>query len=325
MPTTSQGRDGRILRSTHWASLVVFLILVPALVILWGMPDRTADAWAWTIKPELTPIFLGAGYGAGAYFFLRTFLGEQFHRSAAGIFGAAFFAGLMLIATLLHWEKFNRGDAPTVAAIVFYGWVAVYIVSPFAVFALWWFNRRTDSREPAPGEAIVPVWVRRVAQVFAAVLLVEAAVFFLSPQTAIDIWPWLLTPLTARVLASFTAQVGIGALLLSLDPRWSAWKLIVQTFFVATALLLVGAARAWDDFDTGNVMTYLYLGCLIGCDIALLLLYRKMTSEDQSALHVRDRQPPRYERKSDQERDVAHVGPAYEAEHGVADELDAVE
>jgi hypothetical protein len=44
----------------------VFAILVPALVILWGMPDRTADAWAWTIEPDLTPIFLGAGYGAGA-------------------------------------------------------------------------------------------------------------------------------------------------------------------------------------------------------------------------------------------------------------------
>jgi hypothetical protein len=282
----TQGRDGRILRSTHWASLVVFAILVPALVILWGMPDRTADAWAWTIMPELTPIFLGAGYGAGAYFFLRTFLAKEFHPSAAGIFGAAFFAALMLIATIIHWDRFNHGDAPLVGAAVFYGWVGVYIVSPFVVFALWWVNRRTDSREPAPGEAIVPAWVRRVAQVVAAVLLVEAAVFFLSPQTAIDIWPWMLTPLTARVLASFTAQVGIGALLLSLDRRWSAWKLIVQTFFVATALLLVGAIRAWDDFDTGNVMTYLYVGCLVACDIALLLLYRTMTLQERTRQRI---------------------------------------
>ena len=61
--------------------------------------------------------------------------------------------------------------------------------------------------------------------------------FFLAPEVAIDAWPWQLTPLTSRVLGSFTAQVGIGALLVSRDPRWSAWKLIVQTFFVATALL----------------------------------------------------------------------------------------
>ena len=278
MTTDAAGdRDGRILPATHWASLVVFLILVPALVILWGMPDRTADAWAWTIEPELTPIFLGAGYGAGAYFFLRTFLSDRFPPSAAGIFGAAFFASLMLVATLIHWDRFNHGDAPLIGALVFYGWVAVYIVSPVVVFALWWFNRRTDSREPAPGEPIVSASVRRVAQVVAAGCFAAAAFFFLAPEQAIDVWPWQLTPLTSRVIGAFTAQVGVGALLLSLDSRWSAWKLIVETFFVATALLLVGALRAWDDFDTGNALTYLYIGGLLAADAALLVLYLSMS------------------------------------------------
>ncbi|MGI9098290.1 MAG: hypothetical protein ACR2H2_07315 [Solirubrobacteraceae bacterium] len=280
---TTEERDGRILSATHWASLVVFAILVPALVILWGMPGRTADAWAWTIEPDLTPIFLGAGYGAGAYFFLRTFLSRQFHPSAAGIFGAGFFATLMLVATIIHWDRFNHGDAPLIGALVFYGWVGVYIVSPVVVLALWWRNRRTDSGEPLPGEAIVPASVRRVAQAVGAGALVAAGVFFLAPEQAIDVWPWDLTPLTSRVLGSFTAQVGVGALLLSLDRRWSAWKLIVQTFLVATALLLVGAIRAWDDFDTGNVMTYLYVGGLVAGDIALLLLYRSMTRQEEAA------------------------------------------
>lgn len=278
-----EDRDGRILPATRWASLVVFAILVPALVILWGLPDRTADAWAWTIKPELTPIFLGAGYGAGAYFFLRTFLARRFHPSAAGIFGAAFFATLMLIATIIHWDRFNHGDAPLVGALVFYGWVGVYIVSPFVVLALWWLNRRTDSGRPAPGEAIVPAWVRRLALAFACGAFAAAAVFFLAPAEAIDIWPWTLTPLTSRVLGSFTAQVGVGALLLSLDPRWSAWRLCVQTYWVATALLLVGAIRAWDDFDTGNVTTYLYVGGLLAGDVALLLLYRSMERQEGAA------------------------------------------
>ena len=278
--TSTEVRDGRLLSSTRWASLVVFAILVPALVILWGMPDRTADAWAWPIMPELTPIFLGAGYGAGAYFFLRTFLSKQFHPSAAGIFGAAFFATLMLIATIIHWDRFNHGDAPLIGAIVFYGWVAVYIISPVVVLALWWFNRRTDSGEPAPGEAIVPIGVRRLAQAFAFGAFGASAVFYFAPEVAIDVWPWDLTPLTSRVLGSLTAQVGVGALLLSRDPRWSAWKLIVQTYFVATALLLVGAIRAWDDFDTGNPMTYLYVGGLVACDIALLFLYRSMTRQE---------------------------------------------
>jgi predicted small integral membrane protein len=274
--------DGRLLPATRWASLVVFVILVPALVILWGMPDRTADAWSWTIKPDLTPIFLGAGYGAGAYFFLRTFLSSRFHPSSAGIFGAAFFAALMLIATLIHWDRFNHGDAPLVGALVFYGWVGVYIVSPFVMLALWWLNRRTDTGEPAAGEAIVPAAARTAARAVAIGAFAAGAVFFLAPDAAIDVWPWDLTPLTSRVLGSFTAQVGVGALLLSMDRRWSAWKLIVQTFFVATALLLVGAIRAWSDFDTGNAMTYLYLGGLIAGDVALLVLYRNMERSEQA-------------------------------------------
>jgi hypothetical protein len=275
--STDDDSGDRILPATHWTSLVVFIILVPALIILWGAPDRTADAWAWPIKPDLTPIFLGAGYGAGAYFFLRTFLAKAWSPSAAGVFGAAVFASLMLIATLLHWDKFNHGDAPTLAAIVFYGWVGVYIVSPFAVLALWWFNRRTDSGRPAPGEPLVPDAVRLAARVFGGGALLAAAVFFLFPDTAIDLWPWQLTPLTSRVLGSFTAQVAIGALLLSADPRWRAWRLIVETFLVAVALLLVGAAREWSDFDTGNPLTYAYVGGLAGTAAALALLYRRMS------------------------------------------------
>jgi hypothetical protein len=269
-------RDDRVLPATRWASLVVFVILVPAVVVLWGAPGRTGELWAWMIKPELTPIFIGSGYGAGAYFFWRTHRARSWHPSSAGVLGASVFAGLMLIATIIHWDRFNHGDAPTLAAIAFYGWTIVYIISPAAVFALWWRNRATDPRAPAPGEPRVPSGALLAARAFAAGALAGGLLFFLVPQIAIDIWPWQLTPLTARVLASFTAQVGVGALVLAFDARWSAWRLIVQTFLVATAFLLVGAIRAFGDFDKTNPLTWLYLGGLLGTAAALALLHRRM-------------------------------------------------
>lgn len=91
-----------------------------------------------------------------------------------------------------------------------------------------------------------------------------------------DHWGWTLTPLTARVLACFTAQVGIGFFMLSLDGRWSSWKLLVQTFLIAVGLLLVGAARAWDAFDSDNWLTYAYLAGLGGGAVALAALYLSM-------------------------------------------------
>lgn len=275
---TAQGQDGRILPATHWASLVIFVILIPAVIVLWGFPGNTADDWAWTIKPDLTPIFLGSGYGAGAYFFFRTFRARRWPPSSAGVFGAGLFALLMLIATLIHWDRFNHGDAPNLGAIAFYGWVSVYIVSPFAVLGLWFLNRRTDSGEPEPGEPLVPRGAQLAARAFAVGAFGAAIVLYLFPNTAIDLWPWQLTPLTSRVLGSFTAQVGAGALLLSGDARWGSWRLIVETFWVAVGLLLIGAARAWSDFDTGNPLTYLYVAGLAGTALALAALYRRMSS-----------------------------------------------
>jgi hypothetical protein len=74
----------------------------------------------------------------------------------------------------------------------------------------------------------------------------------------------------------------VGAVLVSLDPRWSAWKLIVETFFVATALLLIGAVRAWDDFDTANAATYVYIGSLLAADVALVWLYLAMERRERA-------------------------------------------
>jgi hypothetical protein len=163
-------RDDRILLSMQWVALVVVLVLLPALVILWGMPGETADLWAWTIKPDLTPIFMGAGYGAGAYFFARVSWGKHWHAGAVGVLGAAV----------------------------------------------------------------------------------------------------------------FTAQVGVGFMMLSRDERWSSWRLLVQTFLIAVTLLLVGAARAWDAFDSDNWMTYAYvIGLGMGA-VSLAALYVAMERSGSS-------------------------------------------
>ena len=269
-------RDDAVTPAMRVAAVVVVAVLVPALIILWGLPADTDDLWAWTIHPDLTPIFMGAGYGAGAYFFLRVYRARRWHEVSVGVISAAFFALLMLLTTIAHYDKFNHGDAPALAAIAFYGWTIVYILSPWIVAYLWWRNQPADPREPEPGETLVPENVRLVARVAAVGALAGAAIVLVAPSVAIDNWGWGLTPLTARVLACFTAQVGFAFVLLSLDARWSSWRVLVQTFLIAVALLLVGALRAWDAFDTSNVLTWVYLAGLAGGALALLALWRSM-------------------------------------------------
>ncbi|MBA3745932.1 MAG: hypothetical protein H0W96_00310 [Solirubrobacterales bacterium] len=159
----------------------------------------------------------------------------------------------------------------------------MYVLSPFVVGWLWWRNQQRDPRVPEAGESLVPATVRLIARAIAVGALLAALVVLISPDVAVDNWGWTLTPLTARVLACFTAQVGIGFLLLSLDPRWSSWRVLVQTFLLAVALLLVGAIREWDTFDDANVMTWGYVIGLAGGAIALLALYRSMERTPRAA------------------------------------------
>ena len=279
MPLPGEGHaDDRVLPATRWASLAVVAILIPAVVVLWGFPHDTADLWSWEVHPAMTPIFMGAGYGGGAYFFFRVFRSQRWHPASAGVLSAAVFAALELIVTIAHWDGFNRGDAPALGAIAYYGWVSVYILSPFAVGALWWLNHRRDPRRPEAGDPIVPRAARIVAAAIGIGAVTSGVVFLISPGTASDLWPWALKPLAARVIACFVIQVGLGALLLALDARWSAWRLLLETVLVATALMLVGVAREWGDFDAGDSSTWLFLGGLAGLAAAVVLLLARMRS-----------------------------------------------
>ncbi len=290
MNRTTRG-DDQVLPAVRVAAIVVVAVLVPAFVILWGLPTRTGELWAWTIKAPLTPIFMGAGYGAGAYFFVRVWRAERWHEVSVGVVSAAVFALLMLVTTLLHFDKFNQGrahdglpDPPALATVAFYGWTIVYILSPFLVGWLWWRNQRLDPRTPDDSELLVPPAVRNLVRVVAIGALLAAAVVLVQPSLAIDSWGWKHTPLTARVMACFTAQVGTGFLLLSFDARWSSWRILVQTFLIAVALLLVGAIRDWDTFLDDRPMKWGYLAGLVGGALALLALYRSMQRSNSGAV-----------------------------------------
>ncbi len=132
----------------------------------------------------MTPILMGSAYGAGAYFFTRVALSRRWHTGSAGVLSASIFAAFMLIVTLVHFDKFNHGNAPFLAAVAFYGWTGVYIVSPFAVAWLWLRNQRTDSRRLEPGDQHVPPAVRSLARAVAAGAIALGIVFLVAPTAA---------------------------------------------------------------------------------------------------------------------------------------------
>ncbi len=257
MPDASV-RDDRILLSTRVVAGVVIVILVFAWIVLYLLPTQTDHRFAWTIMPTMTAMVMGAGYGSAVYFFVRVITEQRWHRIGLGFLPITVFTWMMLGATFLHWDRFHHGSLP------FRLWFWIYLITPVLVPAVWLVNRRREPKTLEDRDAAFPRWTRGAMVGVGAAMLAIAAWLYLWPESAIGTWPWALTPLTARAAAAFVALPGVAWLAMAADGRWSAAKVMLTTVGFGLILLLIAVARAWDEFDHGNVLTFVYVAGLVG-------------------------------------------------------------
>jgi hypothetical protein len=249
-------RDDAVLPATRALSAFIVPFLVVAFVVLYGFPRRTRQLFAWTIKPPMTPMTLGAVYLGGAYFFVEAFRATEWHRVKAGFVAVGTFASFMGVSTILHWDRFNHHH------VAFWLWAGLYFTTPFLVWGVWLANRRR-STPPDPGDLLLPPAARAVMAATGAVAVVCGLYLFLLPTRAVDVWPWTLTPLTSRVLGA-VFMLGIAGLGVLSDARWTAARLMLRVQVFMLTLILVAAARAHADFDGSNPLTWLLLAGFLG-------------------------------------------------------------
>jgi hypothetical protein len=263
-------RDDRVFRSTRVLGAAIVPFLLVAFALLYFFPDDTRHYFAWDVQPRLTPMIMGAGYLAGAYFFVRVALATRFHRVQVGFLPVTAFTIFMAIGTFNHLDRFLTQH------LAFWIWVGLYVTTPILVPLAWWHNRRTDPGAPEPGEPPLPAHVREILLVVGAIQSVVALVLLLSPSTMIAHWPWLLTPLTAQTLGGWFALPGVTALMMGLDGRWSAIRITLESQLIGLALILLGTARAWDAIDTGNALAYVFVAGLAALFALLAALEARM-------------------------------------------------
>lgn len=264
--------DDRVLPITRWVARGIIPFLAAAFLVLYGVPTRTTEFFAWTIRPEMTPIIMGAGYGAGVYFFYRVSTADRWHTVAPVFLGITTFTWAMAIATVLHWANFNHGHHTFVL------WVILYAVTPVLVPGLWLLNRRTDSGTRSPGSPDLPRPVRVVAGGLGVSVTASAILLFLLPELMIASWPWAVSPLTARILAGWFALFGVVNVAVAFDHRWSAARILVQSQALGFGLVLVGVVRVWENFDQTNPLTWGVVGGMVVYLVAILAVYGWMES-----------------------------------------------
>ncbi|MGA7206005.1 MAG: hypothetical protein WBX27_15380 [Specibacter sp.] len=243
--------DDRILPYSRVISAIIIPFLLAAFILLYLFPANTAQTFAWTIKPTMTPMVLASAYLGGAYFFTRVLLVEKrWHAVKIGFLAVALFATILGIATILHWDRFNHSH------VTFWTWAALYFTTPFLIMGAWLANRGREAPQLPRDRMLGPV-VRRVIVLTGLLAMLTGLSMLLAPAVVIPIWPWALTPLTCRVVGAVLALGSAGFWVLN-DSRWTTFKLMLQVEMLMIVLILIAAARARSEFDPGRPLTWLF-------------------------------------------------------------------
>jgi hypothetical protein len=244
-----------MLRLTKIVEAVIAPILLAAGSILFFFPSRTHQLWAWTFKPEMSAMTVGAGYLGGVWFFLRAFFDQRPYRVVGGIAAASPFTFMLLIATVLHWDKFNHTH------ISFIAWLTLYAVTPALLPVLAVANWRVPSSERDPP---LPRPLRIVLALAGYGQVITALAWFVWPTLVIKRWPWALTPLAARTIASFMVFTGIMLGWAVFDRRSSALRLGLEAVIIGLVLTGVGALRAHSEFTGPHTWIVAWVTAIVG-------------------------------------------------------------
>ncbi len=258
----------RVLRPTRVVAFVIVPFLLLAFAVLVPVPTDTTTLFAWPLKPTMSAMVLGSVYLGGAYFFVRVGFAARWHSVAGGFVPVGLFATLMGITTIVHWNRFVHDR------LAFWLWVGLYFTTPFLVFAVFLRNRR-ESRPAEPGALELPGPAAGGIAVAGALSLATCGFLYLFPARAIAIWPWPLTPLTARMLGAVFV-LGVAGLGTVRERRWSAARTLLQVAAIMLALLIISAVRAHDEFDPDKVLTWLFALGFPAALVATVILYTSM-------------------------------------------------
>jgi len=189
-----------------WAA---FVFVAAAGVSLFLLSEQTSDFFAWTINPPITAAFLGCGYLAVATALGLGLRESDWARVRVGVWVVATGLVSILIATGLHLDKFHLQNPAWTAKAWAWSWLFLYVALVPGLIAALWTQWRQPAAEPAPGTAL-PAGLRLAQWVLGGLMASMGAALFVAPGSAEQLWPWSLTPLTARMVGSFYLAFGVS-------------------------------------------------------------------------------------------------------------------
>ena len=220
--------------------------------LLFPLAEETDRFFSWTIQPPLTAAFMGAAYWAAFVLIAWAARAATWELARPALVPVTTIAVLLLVATLVHLDKVDLDS------IFGWFWLVAYCSVPPALAVLVWAQARRAAGS-APAAHPVPAALRAARLLQAVVMGGLGAVMYVEPSTAGDLWPWALTPLTARAVSAFLIGFAAAAAYAAWDNRLEPFAGAAHAYAALGALELLAAAVFSGDFD-GGARTVLYVG-----------------------------------------------------------------
>ena len=246
------GREARLLFVVY--SLLSLAVWEP----LYLGSAKTDRYFAWTIKPSLTAAFLGACYGGGFVLNVLSSRERLWERGRVAVPAGLVFTTAMLVATLLHLDRFHLSSSLLVAKGVAWAWLVIYVGVPLLTLAVLLRQLRLPGRT-GRRTARLPRALRCLLAAQAAALAGYGATLFVAPLTTASVWPWTLTPLTGRAVGAWLLGLGVAAGHMLWENDRERARAGLLAYACLAALQFVALARYQGTVDWGGARTWVYV------------------------------------------------------------------
>ena len=227
----------------------VIQCFLAAFFVLWFLIlPGMGKYFAWPVVPEMTALFLGAGFILRSYFGYHLWRDKYWYTVRWCLYGDYAFLAVLFVTTWWHVGEMNwhlagvSNGLRIFSLVVVHVWILAYTFEPLTVFLL--HPRDAEADAPVPdnlseGELLPPLKTAFVAMFYIGAAL-WAALFF-SPAFANTRWPWELNAFDSRIMSAWFAGVAVWSITMYFMKDWAEVKIGVR----AILLFLIGLLGVW--------------------------------------------------------------------------------
>jgi hypothetical protein len=245
-----------IQQSTPFTRMLLLAASILVLVVflnIFFLTEKTDEFFAWTVNPPITGAFIGAGYGAACILEYLASRKRYWAESRVALYGVVAFSFLMLLATVMHRDRFHFDAENWYTEAGTWFWLLIYASVPLMLSVAAFDQWQQPGGDPARTRPISRP-VRLLIFALGLLFVQIGALLFIAPEQTAVVWPWTLTALTGRTMAAWVVGIGVTIIQVARDADWEWARPAIYSYACFVILIAIGVIRyndsiAWDEIQ----------------------------------------------------------------------------